>query len=96
MDQQLREHDLLVTSGISLFEMKRILVALLLPAVLVTVSFISAQTPDANQEQKLLALIKEVQAQQAQMAENQTKIDEKLNDLADIIRDARLYSKRAR
>ena len=76
--------------------MNRILSALALPAVLLTISFSSAQTPDANQEQKLLALIKEVQTQQAQMAANQAKIDEKLNDLADIIRDARLYSKRSR
>jgi len=76
--------------------MNRILSALALPAVLLTISFSSAQTPDANQEQKLLALIKDVQTQQAQMAANQAKIDEKLNDLADIIRDARLYSKRSR
>ena len=76
--------------------MNRILSALAPPAVLLTMSFSSAQTPDANQEQKLLALIKEVQTQQAQMAANQAKIDEKLNDLADIIRDARLYSKRSR
>ena len=41
---------------------------------LATIPFAVAQTPDANQEQKLLALIKEVQTQQAQLAENQTKI----------------------
>ena len=55
-----------------------------------------AQTPDANQEQKLLALIKEVQTQQAQLAENQAKIEQKLNDLADIVHDARIYTKRTR
>ena len=76
--------------------MKPILIALLLPAVLLTISFSSAQTPEANQEQKLLALIKEVQTQQAQMAENQAKIDEKINELADTIREARLFSKRAK
>jgi hypothetical protein len=76
--------------------MKRIPIALVLSAVLFTISFSGAQTPDANQEQKLLALVKEVQAQQAQMAENQAKIDEKINELADTIREARLYSKRAR
>jgi len=54
-------------------------------------SFSAAQTPDPNQEQKLLALIKEVQTQQAQLAENQAKIEEKL---AETIRTTRIYSKR--
>ena len=76
--------------------MKRILIPLIVPAVLFTISFSSAQTPDPNQEQKLLALVKEVQIQQTQMAENQAKIDEKINELAETIRDARLYSKRAK
>lgn len=76
--------------------MNRILSTLALSAVVLTISFSGAQTPDADQERKLLALIKDVQTQQAQMAANQAKIDEKLNDVADIIRDARLYSKRSR
>ena len=76
--------------------MKRNLTALTLSAVLFTISFSVAQTPDPNQEQKLLALVKEVQIQQTQMAENQAKIDEKINELAETIRDARLYSKRAK
>ena len=78
------------------FRIKPILAALILPAVLITISFSSAQTSEANQEQKLLALIKEVQAQQAQMAENQTKIDAKITELEATIHDARIYSKRAR
>ena len=57
-------------------------------------SFSVAQTPDPNQEQKLLALIKEVQTQQAQLAENQAKIEEKLAAVAETIRTARIYSKR--
>jgi uncharacterized protein YlxW (UPF0749 family) len=60
--------------------MKRILLALLLPGTMFVMSFSAGQTPDANQEQKLLALIKEVQRQQAQLAENQAKIEEKLAD----------------
>ena len=76
--------------------MKRLLIALILPVLLGAISFTLAQTPDANQEQKLLALIKEVQVQQAQMAENQAKIDEKVNELGDTIREARLFSKRAK
>jgi hypothetical protein len=76
--------------------MKRTLIALLLPAVLVTISFSSAQTPDANQEQRLLALIKEVQTQQAQLAENQAKIEQKINELEEKLHDARIYSKRSK
>ena len=76
--------------------MKPILFALILPVVLFTISFSRAQTPDANQEQKLLALIKEVQTQQAQLAENQAKIEEKLAEVAETVRTARIYSKRER
>jgi len=75
--------------------MKRILIALLLPAVLLTISFSSAQTPDANQEQKLLALVKEVQIQQAQMAENQKRIETKLAEIGETVRTARIYAGRA-
>jgi endonuclease III len=74
--------------------MKRILLALLLPGTLLVMSLSSAQTPDSNQEQKLLALIKEVQTQQAQLAENQGKIEEKLAEVTETIRTARIYTKR--
>ena len=74
--------------------MKRILLALLLPATLIVMSFSGAQTPDANQEQRLLALIKEVQTQQAQLTENQAKIEEKLAAVTETVRAARIYSKR--
>jgi len=74
--------------------MKRILLALFLPGTLMVMSFSAAQTPDPNQEQKLLALIKEVQTQQAQLAKNQAKIEEKLAAVAETIRTARIYSKR--
>jgi uncharacterized protein YlxW (UPF0749 family) len=78
--------------------MKRILIALILSAVTLTISFSRAQSPNgnANQEQQLLALIKEVQAQQAQMAENQAKIEEKLNEVEQAVRDARIFSKRSK
>src|SRR5207253_1264601 len=76
--------------------MKRILLALLLPGTMFVMSLSAGQTPDANQDQKLLALIKEVQTQQAQLAENQTKIEEKLAEVAETVRTARIYSKRER
>ena len=70
--------------------MKRLLLSLFLFVASLSV----AQTPQANQEQKLLALIKDVQIQQTQLAENQAKIDEKLAILAETIRTARIYTKR--
>ena len=76
--------------------MKRILLALLAPGTLLVMSFSAAQTPDTNQEQKLLALIKEVQTQQTQLAENQAKIEEKLAEVAETVRTARIYTKRER
>jgi hypothetical protein len=53
-----------------------------------------AQTPDALQQEQLLALVKQVQAQQAQIADNQGKIDSKLAEVAESVRVARIYSKR--
>jgi hypothetical protein len=56
-----------------------------------------AQTPDSKDEQeKLLILVKEVQAQQSQIVANQTKIDAKLADLAETLRVARIFSSRSR
>ncbi len=75
--------------------MKRILLALLLPATLMVMSFSGAQTPDANQEQRLLALIKEVQTQQTQMTENQKKIETKLAEIGETVRVARIFAGRS-
>ena len=57
-----------------------------------------AQAPDASggNEAQLLALVKEVQAQQLQITANQTKIDAKLAEVAETIRVARIFSSRAR
>ena len=72
--------------------MKRIPLALLFAATLLISSSV-AQTPDSK-EQQLAALIKEAQAQQAQIADNQAKIETQLADLAETIRVARIFSKR--
>lgn len=54
-----------------------------------------AQTPTATtNEQDLLTLVKDVQAQQAQIVANQTKIDGKLADLAETVRVARIFVSR--
>ena len=56
-----------------------------------------AQTPDLKDDQeKLLSLVKEVQAQQSQVVANQIKIDAKLADLAETLRVARIFSSRSR
>ena len=77
-------------------KMNQSLLALFLAATLFTVSSSVAQTPDPNQEAKLLALIKEVQTQQAQLAENQAKIEEKLAVISESVRNARIYAKRGK
>jgi outer membrane lipoprotein-sorting protein len=69
---------------------------LLLATALLAISTSVAQTPDPNQEAKLLALIKDVQTQQAQLAENQAKIEEKLAAVSESVRTARIYSKRGK
>jgi hypothetical protein len=76
--------------------MNRISLFLLLVIGLIGVSSTVAQAPDTNQEARLLALIREVQTQQAQLAENQAKIEEKLATVSETIRTARIYGKRVR
>jgi hypothetical protein len=78
-----------------LIAMNRISLSLLLAAGLFGLSSSVAQTPDANQEQKLLALIKEVQTQQAQMADNQNKIETKLAEINETVREARIFASRS-
>ena len=76
--------------------MTRISIAILLSLTLLLFSSGAAQTPETRQEEELLALIKEVQTQQAQIADNQAKIDSKLAEVAETIRVARIYSKRGK
>lgn len=76
--------------------MNRFLAAILFAGALSIISSTSAQAPAQKDEQTLLGLIKEVQAQQLEIAANQTKIETKLADLAEAIRIARIYSSRAR
>ena len=70
-------------------------------ALIVTLSLgllasgLAAEAPDARQAPaQVLVLSKEVQGQQALIAENQAKIDEKLALVAEAIRVARIYSSR--
>ena len=76
--------------------MERFLTVLLCVTLSAMLSSI-AQTPDPKDDQDtVLALAKEVQTQQAQIAANQTKIDAKLADLTETLRVARIFSSRSR
>ena len=75
--------------------MKRNLVAVIFSITLMAASAIRGQAPTSD-EQKLLALVKEVQAQQLQIADNQAKIDAKLAEIAETIRVARIFTGRER
>jgi len=57
----------------------------------------AAEAPGASQQEveQVLAVVREVQLQQASIAENQTKIDAKLAAIAENMRVARIYSTRA-
>ena len=57
----------------------------------------AAQAPNVNQQQAdlVLSVVREVQAQQAILADNQTKIDAKLAAIAEQLRVARIYSTRS-
>lgn len=54
---------------------------------------LAAQAP-VGDEQQVLALVREIVAQQSQIDENQTKIESKLTELTETIRVARIYSSR--
>jgi outer membrane lipoprotein-sorting protein len=73
--------------------MNRLLI--LLTIALLGVSAGVAQTTDPNQEAKLLALIKDVQAQEAQMVDNQKQIESKLAEIQEALRVARIYAGRS-
>lgn len=66
-----------------------ILLCLVLPI------FSSGVAQTATNEEQLLALVKAVQAQQAQIADNQAKIDAKLADVAEAVRVARIWAERS-
>ena len=53
-----------------------------------------ATDPVANQDQQLLAVVKEIQAQQAQIVANQAKIDAKVEVVAEVVRVARIFASR--
>jgi outer membrane murein-binding lipoprotein Lpp len=73
--------------------MKTIVRSILFAAVFAAIPLV-AQAPDA-QDQQLLALVKELTAKQSQMADNESKIETKVTDLAEALRTARIFMSRA-
>ena len=76
--------------------MKRIASAAFLAITMLTLEPASAQAPDAKDEGQLNRLLKEVQAQQTRIAENQAKIDAKLATVAENVRVARIFVSRGK
>jgi hypothetical protein len=66
----------------------------LLGALALFATSIGAQSPTSPDQKQLETLLKTVQAQQIQIAENQAKIDAKLVVLSEALRVARIYSSR--
>jgi hypothetical protein len=66
----------------------------LLGALALLATSIGAQSPAPPEEKQIAILIKAVQDQQTQIAENQAKIDEKLAAVVEAVRVARIYSSR--
>jgi hypothetical protein len=77
--------------GTTLLLMKKLM---LLGALGLFATSIGAQSTAPDNQKRLEALLKEVQAQQIVIAENQAKIDAKLVTLGEVIRVARIYSSR--
>ena len=94
----LGEYDLLLRERYRLAPMKTL--SALVVVCLVGAGF-SASAAEPSKEsdrdqQQLLTLAKEVQGQQAAIADNQTKIDAKMATIAEALRLARIYSTRGR
>jgi hypothetical protein len=93
-----REYDLLLKERDRFASMK-ILPALTAACLLGFGIRASAAEPlkeSEREQQQVVALAKEVQGQQAAIADNQTKIDEKIAAIAEALRLARIYSTRGK
>jgi hypothetical protein len=75
------------------------LFALLVPCFLACAIAAQGAEPSKESErdqQQIAALTKELQSQQKSIAENQTKIDEKIAAIAEALRQAKIYAGRGR
>lgn len=76
---------------VDIFPMKKLT---LLGALVLLATSVGAQSPAPPDQKQIQSLLKAVQDQQIQMAENQAKIDAKLVALEEAVRVARIYSSR--
>ncbi len=74
--------------------MKRTISSVVLALMALVITSGSGQTPASKDDQELLALITDVQAQQARMADNQGKIDAKMAEVIEMVRVARIFAGR--
>ncbi|MEY2493560.1 MAG: hypothetical protein QOJ45_52 [Verrucomicrobiota bacterium] len=88
-----QEYDLLLKEA-NLVRSMKFLSALIVTCLCVLLINASAAEP-SKESQQLMALVKEVQAQHAAIADNQTKIDAKLVTVAEALRLARIYASRS-
>jgi hypothetical protein len=90
------EYDLLLDERTRFAAMKFLpaLIATCLFGLLVGSPAAEPSKENEREQQQVLALAKEVQAQQAMIADNQTKIDAKMATIAEELRLARIYSSR--
>lgn len=77
-------------------KMKRFIAPILWAVALSLISSTSAQAPAQKDDEAVLQLVKQVQAQQVEIAANQEKIETKLAEVAEAVRIARIYSSRSR
>jgi hypothetical protein len=93
-----REYDLLLKGSSRFAPMKTFsaLIAICLLGVAVCSPAAEPSNESERDQQQVLALAKEVQGQQATIADNQTKIDAKMVAIAEALRLARIYSTRGR
>jgi hypothetical protein len=85
----------LLYSAAILPSMKRIVRTAIVAMGLLAISPLFAQTaPGEAEQQQIIAVIKEIRAQQTSIAENQAKIDAKLGALAEAIRVAKIFASR--
>ena len=93
-----REYDLLLENASQVASMKILSAFISISLLGIAVNARSAEPAKdlERDQQQVAALAKEVQAQQATIADNQKKIDEKLAAIAEALRQAKIFSTRAR
>jgi uncharacterized protein YlxW (UPF0749 family) len=98
MPARAREYDLLLEKASQVASMKILSAFIAISLIGVSVNARAAEPPKdlERDQQQVAALAKEVQAQQATIADNQKKIDEKLAAIAEALRQARIFSTRGR